>query len=471
MPQAPVPQSPAWWRDRLNQALVLRWSRIRTYDAYYEGDHPLLFASKKFREAFGGLFSEFSDNWCALVVDAVQERLHVEGFRLDESIKGDTDAWTFWQANNLDAGSELAHTDALISEETYALVEPADSPDGMPAVTVEHPSQMIVAFSPSNRRKVLAAFKRWVDDDGTIRANVYLPDSVHKYRTRDTSQVYDAWVQAGTTTPSELALEWSPYVPTGAEDNVVVNPLGVVPVVPIPNRPRLLRPAASELRSVIPVQNAVNKLIADLMVASEYTAFAQRWVTGYEVEVDADTNQPKSPWNMGIDRLLVAESSEVNFGQFAVGDLTNYVKAIELLVQHIASTTRVPPHYFYLGGQFPSGEAIKSAETGLVAKARSRMKHFGESWEQVIRLCFLAQNDPRATAVSAETIWGDPESRTESEHVDATLKKQALNVPDEQLWEDVGYTPQQIARFKAMHAADALFGVPEVPALVVPPAR
>src|SRR5689334_11482620 len=132
----PAPQSPEWWRDRLNDALVQRWARIKTYEAYYDGDHPLLFASPKFKAAFGGLFSEFADNWCELVVDAVQERLHVEGFRLDDSIKGDDDAWRIWQTNNLDAGSELAHTDALISEQTYALVEWGDTPDVIPTVTI-----------------------------------------------------------------------------------------------------------------------------------------------------------------------------------------------------------------------------------------------------------------------------------------------------------------------------------------------
>jgi hypothetical protein len=55
-----------------------------------------------------------------------------------------------------------------------------------------------------------------------------------------------------------------------------------------------------------------------------------------------------------------------------------FVKAVEMLVQHIASQTRTPPHYFALTGQFPSGDAIKSAETGLVAKVRRKMVHFGE---------------------------------------------------------------------------------------------
>jgi hypothetical protein len=56
----------------------------------------------------------------------------------------------------------------------------------------------------------------------------------------------------------------------------------------------------------------------------------------------------------------------------------------------------------------------------------------------------------------AETIWGDPESRSESEHVDAVTKMQSLGVPQEALWEELGFTPQQIDRFKTMRAETAL---------------
>ena len=127
-----------------------------------------------------------------------------------------------------------------------------------------------------------------------------------------------------------------------------------------------------------------------------------------------------------------------------------------MLVQHLASQTRTPPHYFYLRGQMPSGESIKSAETGLVSKAKDRMVHFGEAWEEALRLVFKAAGDPRADTVWAETIWGDPESRTESEMVDAALKRKAMGVPQQQLWEDIGYSPTQVSRFEAMRMREAL---------------
>jgi Phage portal protein, SPP1 Gp6-like len=249
------------------------------------------------------------------------------------------------------------------------------------------------------------------------------------------------------------------------------NPLGVVPLVPLVNRPRLLPrryisvEGTSELKQVIPVQDAVNKLLLDMLVASEFGAFRQRWVTGMDIPRDPDTDAPVEPFKAAVDRLWMAEDPAVKFGEFAATDLTAYVKSTEMLVQHIASQTRTPPHYFYLSGQFPSGESIKSAETGLVAKARRKMRHFEEGWEEMIRLSFRVLGDPRADFVGAETIWADPESRTEGEHVDATLKKKALDVPIQQLWEDLGYSPQQIGRFREMLAEQAFLA-----ALAAPPA-
>jgi hypothetical protein len=92
-------------------------------------------------------------------------------------------AWEIWQANGMDAASAMAHTEAVKLGEAYWLVEPpANGSSDAPRITVEHPSQVIVACAPGDRRKRLAALKKWVDEDGYVYANVYLPDGIAKYR-------------------------------------------------------------------------------------------------------------------------------------------------------------------------------------------------------------------------------------------------------------------------------------------------
>ncbi|GAG49762.1 unnamed protein product, partial [marine sediment metagenome] len=144
----------------------------------------------------------------------------------------------------------------------------------------------------------------------------------------------------------------------------------------------------------------------DMMVASEFQAFRQRWATGLEIPTifDDDGNPLpadealKKTWKHAVDRLLWTTDPDTKFGEFSATDLAPFVTAIEMLVQHIASQTRTPPHYFYLSGQFPSGESIKSAETGLVAKVLRKERFYGEAWEEVMRLAFAVQGDDQRAA-------------------------------------------------------------------------
>lgn len=442
------------WLVKLERQLSTRNTDLARYDRYYTGDHPLLFTSTKYREAFGGLFTNFADNWTELVVDAVEERLNVEGFRLPSDKPGEKKAWQFWQANDLDAESQLVHTEALINGMAYTLVWPTAGAN--PLICVEDPREMIVAHVVGSRHQRAAAVKVWNDPDAAkTYGTVYLPGAVWKFE-RPFAPTTATWTSTGirymppenTTTTLETNGTWTPREVPG-ETWPLVNILGEVPVVPLYNKPRIRGTGVSEIKNVIPLQDATNKLLADMLVASEFAAFKQRWVTGIELPLDPDTNEPMEPFKAAIDRLWVGEGDSAKFGEFQASDLTNYTGAIELIVQHVASQTRTPPHYFYLSGQFPSGESIKSAETGLVAKARRKMRHFGEGWEETMRLAFKAAGDSkRSGAVALETIWADPESRSESEHIDATVKLRALQIPLPTLWERAGFSPTMIERFK-----------------------
>jgi hypothetical protein len=148
--------------------------------------------------------------------------------------------------------------------------------------------------------------------------------------------------------------------------------------------------------------------------------------------------------------------ADPELGEFEQTDLASMIAAIQMEVQHTGAISRTPYHYLLpQAGQPPSGESLKSAETGLVAKVRDSMLHTGESWEEVFRLNFAFRGDARSQDLGAEVIWKDPESRTEAVHTDAMVKWQTLNIPDEVIWEELGLSPRQIARIKELNAAEA----------------
>jgi hypothetical protein len=436
--------TPEFWLQRLYPELVTRWEAMRTYDRYYEGKHKLAFATPKFRATFGRLFREFADNWCDLIVDASVERLSVEGFRFGNEDQADKDAWELWQRSHLDADSRLAHHEAVKLGESAVIVEPSGK---WPRITVEHPSQVIVARAAADRRARAAALKAWLDESGRIYATVFTPKGVYKFQSA--AAITDGYAPDG--------IKWQPR--SGVEF-ATRHRLGMVPVFALRNNPTMLGGGRSDLAKAIPIQDAINKLVTDMLVASEYAAFPQRWATGLEIPTDDDGEPIDTDRFLSfVGRVWAVEDPDAKFGDFTVADLSIYVRAVEMLVQHLAAQTRTPPHYL-LGqsGAFPSGESLKATETGLVAKVQGKHLDFGETWEDVVRCGFLAKGDRRrAEAYDAETIWKDPESRTVGEQVDAGLKEKELGVPLEDIWERrLDASPQQVQRWTAKRQAEIL---------------
>jgi hypothetical protein len=260
--------TPAAWLGLLEARLSARWARMRVYEDYFEGRHPMAFATSQYREAFGSLLATMSDNWCRIVVTSSARRLHVQGFRFGASESADDDAWAIWQANGMDAQASLVHTEAIKLGEAYWLVEPPMNGRKYPRITAEHPSEFIVAHAPGDRRTRLAALKKWLGDDGYWYATLYLPERVWKLRSQQ---------KAEQTKGRKANWEERPGDPGGP------NPLHRVPGVPICNEPSMLLGGTSDLGPGIPIQNAIDKLCADMMVAAEFAAFRQRVMSGVEL--------------------------------------------------------------------------------------------------------------------------------------------------------------------------------------------
>ncbi|MER5883096.1 phage portal protein [Streptomyces sp. NPDC001941] len=396
------------------------------YSSYYEGDQQkLAFSQMRYKAAFASVFEQWRDNFCGTIIDATNERLHVDSFRIPGGDDG-TDARRFWQRSGMDAYSTSVHLESLITGRSFVVVW-TDS-DGEPMITPVPGERMAVCYKAGSLWELEAAARFEKDGWGREQVTLWTEDYIYE-------------VPYGTT-------EWD----KGTKEP---NPLKVIPVVPFENRSRLGLGPASDLANCIPIQDAINKITMDALTASEMAAYPQRWVTGIEIQEDEHGN-PVAPFNVGLDKLLQAEDPAAKFGVFQPADLTNYVTLVDMLVQHLATVSRVPSHYFLVNSSnTPSGEAIISAEAGLVAKVRERMLHFGEAWERVIRLCFRVKGDKRQDAFEMETRWRDPEYRTEAQHVDALLKLKQLDVPLEFLWYEAGFSSAQISDFREMRKQDA----------------
>jgi hypothetical protein len=192
--------SPDWWVERLYAGIVARQTGISFYDAYYRGDHPLPWLAPQARAEFRRILRMTRSNYMGLVVDAMTERLQVEGFRLAEAEQGDAETWRIWQANNLDSDSDQGILEAAICGQSYLLVAPNADDPATPNMWVEHPSQAIVEFEPGTSRRTRAAgLKVWDDDwTGELHATLYLPDGLYKFRSDRPAQGWSSRTTRGS---------------------------------------------------------------------------------------------------------------------------------------------------------------------------------------------------------------------------------------------------------------------------------
>jgi hypothetical protein len=331
--------------------------------------------------------------------------------------------------------------------------------DGGARIAPESPRQCITASAPGDRRVRTAGLKRWLELDGTARAILYLPDVILPFRSASTVATLDYNLDPASMPLWTSAIDWVP------DGDPIPNPLGVVPLVPIVNRPQIVPTdlvtgdGRSEVLDILPLQDMLNKVVADMIVASEFSSFRQKWASGVDVPVDPETNPPIEPFNAAVSRAWMSEKPDAKFGTFDTTSLQNYTNAVEMIVQHISSISRVPAHYFRGGSADRlSGESIRSAESGLISKVRRKQEDYAESFEEAMQIAFAVVG--RTDQIDAEVVWSDPEFRTEAEHADALVKRASLGVPQEQIWEDAGYTPAQIARFRTMRRTQALDTAP-----------
>lgn len=405
--------------------------RAASFQTYYDNEAGIIATlSTEQRREFRNLLEESAANFCELVVSAVAERLKVVGFRFGSDADNEL-AWQLWQANKMDADSELLHTDALVMGSSFLLVQPdPDSGVGV-SITVESAMQACVLYEAGNRRKRVAGYKRFADHWGGHATEVLI-------------------------TPDEI-VTWHP---DGTAPEIARNPAGVVGLVEVAPQPRTLKPPRSELESVATIQDRINTTLWNRLVATDYAAFRQIWASGVKLNRsvvktdDGESVRYTSPFETGADRLLIAENPDARFGSIPESTLRGYLDSVEQDVNMISAISQTPPHYFLGRVVNLAADAIRAAETGLVAKIGRRALHIGEADEEAMRIALSLVGSPAAANLAAEVVWADFETRSLGQLTDSLVKMRTLGVPVEVLWERYGATPQEIDRWRELRAAE-----------------
>ena len=383
--------------ERAYKALSGKRGGYDTLFDYYLGDQPLIYSAERLREVFQRLDSSFTQNWCGLVVDSVIERMNLKGLVVDAAHKAAHDELqAVWDANHIELDSDDAHTAALVTGESFVIVWPDET--GATEVYYNDPRLCHVFYDAAHPRRKAFAVKWWQRDDGKLSMTLYYPDRLERYVSTTTT--------ANTTSANNF--EADPDAPVGP------NPYGAVPVF---HFRRSLQAVTSELKSVLPLQDAVNKLLADMMVAAEFGAFRQRWIISNADNLGALKNSPAEIWDLPSGDGV---GQQTQVGEFSATDLGNFLDSMDKLTNSIAVISRMPKHYFLSAGAGVSGEALLAMEAPLNGKAMKYQELFTPVWKEiaafVLQLSGMSVEESEITAV-----WDDV--RTIQPWTEAQIRK------------------------------------------------
>jgi hypothetical protein len=432
-------------------------SRLAPYAlrvAYDKGDHRLLFATEKYRNTFGDLFREFADNLCDDVVDALTDRLQINGWTAkdDTPTEGDGPRPTntlglavdrFWERTKGAARAGAIHRNAIREGDGFAIVQ--EDREGAAHIWKQRPEQMAVRYSTENPDQVDLAAKVWRSGK-RYRATLYYPDGrKERWGTRGVG-TNGGLPQARAFTiltagdPDLKALELDNGITEGDDTGM--------PVFHFPNG-EVSEYGQSVVAKVIPLQDALNKSVTDMLVAMEFHAYPQRWATGVEVEYDAQGNE-RQPFQAGEGRVWRVGSREAQFGEFATGDLQGFLKVQDGFRLEIARKGALPPHAVNLRseGGAPTGISLLVAEGRTIKWAKDRQRDWGSIHREMVAYALnLELPGAGVTSEDLDLDWAPPETRDMKALLEELALKKDLGVPLKQLLQEAGYDLEKVLEF------------------------
>lgn len=425
--------------NRVLQWLAQRLNGVRgellLSNSYYEGLQQVTNLGISMPPELDGLRAVLG--WPQSGVDALDERLDLQGFRLPGITTADADLWAIWEENNLSAESKLVHLDSLIYGAAYALVGTDD--DGDVTITAESPINL-VAFYDTYARKTTCAYQAYVEVDplsplySRQRAVLYLPGStIH------------------------VVSDGSRWELVERDDHK----LGMVPVVPFLNRQRTgVREGQSEITAAWrnTVDRASRSMVAMEGIREFFGAPKMLVLGATESAFQNNDGSTKTAWETYLGRVLALEATPEGdipkVERFAGEDPGAIIKLIDHERHHMAGLTGLPPQYLgiFSDGNPASADAIRMSDYRLQKKADRKAVQFGDCWEQVMRLAVLVRDGELPDQMNRlESDWAPTGIPTPAADVDATTKLNAAGVlpptSDVQLTR-LGYTANERDRIR-----------------------
>ncbi len=344
-----------------NRALTLRWN-------YYVGNQPKIYLTPKLAETFRALSDSLTENYIGFAVNSRVHRLEINGW----DGTGMTTAEALWDKENFPLRQDAFYRWALVHGHAYLAV----SREGVHA----NPATVMYAQpDPDDWMNVAWAGKCW-SEGNTWYVTIWDDQTVRRYEARGTTRKLTASV---TLPPGakDFRLESEERHGFDRVPVVAVNPYGYL--------------GAPLIDQISPIQDRINKITANKLVAAEFGAFKQRiFFTRQQLTPDAIRQQP--------DTAIVLDpgdsDAKASVQELGGTALNNYDDAKNAEVDALFTIASLPKHMRVNPGSQASGEAIKADEGPFVEAITDHQREFGAAFSQAFEML----------GVEAEPVWRDP---------------------------------------------------------------
>ncbi len=443
-----------------------------TAEEYQRGRVEEKFISDRLRRLLSGSDTDFQFNYAGRVITAVADRLEIAAVSAEPLTAPDDDTpgpdgtdaegeapeeseadlvlnELVWHANELDIEAPEVHSKALGLGDAYLFVWPKINPQGDTVgadVFYNSPESVRILYDAEQPRTKRLVIKRWTVGTGKnerVRVNLYYPGTPGHVRK----------LVSKAQTKGDKPSDFEPFVDEHTDDDGVVDfpwPWDELPFFHF----RTSRPyGVPEHEQAYGPQDAVTKLITNLMSTIDSAAFPQRWgivEAGASTDDDADFGDDAADDELDPgdhQSQLIASPGTImllkylkSVGQFQAAEVSQFLDPLNWVTEAMGAVTGTPVTYFRpVTGQqstASSGESQRESKDQLLSKTSARQRSFAATWRESLSFAL------RLLGVEATVTvrWKPPHILKTKEEWEAVKAKQDAGVPVRQSLLEAGYT-------------------------------
>ncbi|HEX9230203.1 MAG TPA: phage portal protein [Arthrobacter sp.] len=334
--------------------------------------------------------------FCKIYVDAIDERLDVEGFWIAGAAAARAAIWEMWQRNGMDQNSHFAIKEMLVHKRSYIIIGKDENGDAL--ITVHSAAGIFAEHDPLTR-KIKRLFQVWKMPEAegdAARATLYTANYNQDY-TRKGGQ----WLL----------------------DERLDHNYGVCPAVALINRAMIgdYR-GRSQMDHVVKHQDAAARILTNMQVSGETIAQPQRLIFGVS-NGEITQNGTMSRIKAYKSAIMGIANQDGKAFQFPGADLRNYETSLLQIMRPVSAVTALSMGDLGHSTENPvSPEAQEKLDRKFKKKIRGIARMVGESFEEVVRIGSIVQGIVLPQGSRLETRWEDMGTPSMSQLADIVSK-------------------------------------------------